>query len=424
MTDEINILTYIFSKFAKPGSRRKGGGGWLRFQKMLDLSKNYGLEYNLIEFKSINNPLVIGIPTTLLSLFKTLFRTKQIVKSKNIRLILCPIEDPWLIILSFFSSKITNRRFAVFLNSVPFYGLADTPAIKIEDISVSFSALLKNVRVANKSAITSLLSASLWYLTFRILKSSFTSIICLSSVLADEISKLGLKKNIVPIFPGNGIEYDKIASTQKSDLAKYDAFFAAGSLLPQKGLFDVIKIWRLVVDHNASAKLAIAGRLNPEHMFLVNEMADLISRLGLKQNVIVVCDPIVGMSQESLWREMKNAKILIYPSRKDAWPLVIGEALACGLPVVAYDLSGVNCAYSDCPAVYLEKIGATQSSSKTVLSLICNNSLQKCLSHEALQYAEKHSWNHVIALERQAFQFTLKTSAKGSLKTKLNGVIA
>jgi len=405
---KINILSYVYSKFKYPASRREGGGGWLRFQKVLEMSNKENIKYHLVTFRFLQNPIALGIPLTIVSMFQALARTSRMVKLWNIHLILCPIEDPWVVISAYLSSKITNRKFAVFLNSVPYFGLADVPVFKVESIKTSYTVLLKNIQKTSKSRVRTLLGAFLWYVTFRMLRSPSTNIICLSSVLADELSKLDMKKRVISIYPGNGIDFDTISSVQLG-IAKYDAIYAAGSLLPQKGIFDVIKIWDAVVKDQPTAKLAIAGRVNPEHLYLIEELNCLISNLGLSQNVTVICDPKKGMSQEALWEEMKCAKIFLYPSRKDVWSLVIGEALACGLPVIAYDLPGIKYAYGACPAVCLQNVGDVEGAAKTAIKLLSDDSLLRNLSHKACQYAENHSWTHVVELERKAYLAILES---------------
>jgi glycosyltransferase involved in cell wall biosynthesis len=116
-----------------------------------------------------------------------------------------------------------------------------------------------------------------------------------------------------------------------------------------------------------------------------------------------------GMTQRNLWKEMKRSKIFLYPSRKDVWSLVIGEALACGLPVIAYDLPGIKYAYGDCPAVCLQNVGDVEGAAKTMIRLLSDDSLLRNLSHKARQYAENHSWTHVVELERKAYLAILES---------------
>ena len=90
------------------------------------------------------------------------------------------------------------------------------------------------------------------------------------------------------------------------------------------------------------------------------------------------------------------------------WPLVIGEALACGLPVIAYNLPGITHAYGDCPAVHLLKVGDVNRAAQTAIKLLTDDSLREELSLKAQQYAKNHDWNHIVELERKAYLAILK----------------
>lgn len=171
---KIDILSYVPSQFKDSATRRKGGGGWLRLQKVIDLSNRENTEYQLVTFNSsFWCSISYVIPHTFLSMFHTLKQSKQIVKTKNVSLILCPIEDPSIMFFSYLSSKITNRKFVIFLNSVPYFGLADVQANCSEEGS-AYGALFKNMRLAGKSIVRSSLGALLWCVSFKILKSSAT----------------------------------------------------------------------------------------------------------------------------------------------------------------------------------------------------------------------------------------------------------
>jgi glycosyltransferase involved in cell wall biosynthesis len=57
------------------------------------------------------------------------------------------------------------------------------------------------------------------------------------------------------------------------------------------------------------------------------------------------------VSEEEKYKVMKASKIFVFPSYLEGCPIVVCEALACGLPVVAYELPayrdfyGSNLAY-------------------------------------------------------------------------------
>ena len=406
---KIGILAYVPSKYLALSG--KGDGGWLRFQKVLEISNNEGIEYHPVEFKlELSNLLMLGILQILVSMMLALIRAIKIVKQRDVHIILSPTEVPQAIILAYLSSKIMRRKFVAFLNSVPVYGLIDVPIFEREDGKPSYESLFRVIRSTGELRLRTILEAFIWYIALKMLGSSSTHMICLSPVVANELSDLDVKGRIVALYPGNGINCNEISSViPKADENKYDAIYVTGTFHPQKGVFEAVEIWGDVVKKRPDAKLAIAGRVHYKRLFLIRELNHLILDLRLDQNVLTICNPLNGMAQRELWKEMKYAKIFLYPSRKDVWPLVIGEALACGLPVIAYDLPGITYAYGDCPAVYLLKVGDVNGAVQTAIRLLSDDSLLEELSLKAQQYAKNHDWNHVVELERKAYLTILKS---------------
>jgi len=399
--NKISVLAYVPSWFEH--YCEKGGGGWLRFKKIHELAPEANINYHLVRFKlELQRPLIVGVSLMFGSLVKALFQSLKIIKHAKIHLVLSPNEIPQTIILAYLSSKITRRRFVVFLNSVPGYGQIDS--FKFEGKLTSYPVLLKAMRHAGQSWARTVLEAFVWYIAFSMFRSSETRILCLSPTVASELSELNVKGRIIPIYPGNGIDYRGVPLvTLKADENRFDAIYATGNFHPQKGIFEVVNIWVNVVKKNPGAKLAIAGMVHHTRPEVIDELNSLIRDLGLHLNVSIICDPFKGMTQKELWKEMKRSKIFLYPSRKDVWPLVIGEALACGLPVIAYNLPGINYAYGACPAVCLQNVGDVEGAAKTAIKLLSDDSLLRNLSHKARQYAANHSWTHVVELERKAY---------------------
>jgi Glycosyltransferase len=52
------------------------------------------------------------------------------------------------------------------------------------------------------------------------------------------------------------------------------------------------------------------------------------------------------VSQDKLIDVVSKAKVLVYPSHFDSFPLVILESLALGTPVIAYKIPGVRSVYA------------------------------------------------------------------------------
>jgi len=79
------------------------------------------------------------------------------------------------------------------------------------------------------------------------------------------------------------------------------------------------------------------------------EFKDLRFRLGLK-NI-----EYLGYfkHREELFKRVAEAKVLVYPSHQDAFPLTLLEAVALGLLCVAYDIPALRYVYREVPSVTL-----------------------------------------------------------------------
>jgi len=60
---------------------------------------------------------------------------------------------------------------------------------------------------------------------------------------------------------------------------------------------------------------------------------------------------------EELFRRIADAKILIYPSYSNAFPLTVLEGVALGLAVVAYNIPVLHYVYRELPSVRLVPVG-------------------------------------------------------------------
>ena len=66
----------------------------------------------------------------------------------------------------------------------------------------------------------------------------------------------------------------------------------------------------------------------------LEELAPRLAELNLSS-----CVTLAGLvSEAEKFRLFKAGRIFLMPSRQESWGIVIAEALACDVPVVAYDL--------------------------------------------------------------------------------------
>ncbi|MCX6654417.1 MAG: glycosyltransferase, partial [Candidatus Bathyarchaeota archaeon] len=177
---------------------------------------------------------------------------------------------------------------------------------------------------------------------------------------------------------------------------KYDAMFFS-RLIPEKGLYDLPIIWKQVTKKNPKAKLCVAGiTQTPE---FVKYFLELVNELGLNENIT-----FLGMLEENtLINTIKSSKLTIYPSLIDAFSLVVLESLACGTPVVAYDISAIRHNFSRCNAVIRCPPGNTECMAEQTLTIIEDESLRETLSEAAKKYSSKYDWKNVVKAEKEGY---------------------
>lgn len=127
----------------------------------------------------------------------------------------------------------------------------------------------------------------------------------------------------------NGVNLLKIQGFLPSD-TKYDCVFL-GRLNVSKGIFDLVRVWSNIVAKNPHAKLAIIGKGDSQ---IEKRLRNYVSNMKLQRN-INFCG---YMNDDEAFGILKSAKVFVFPSYEEGFGIAILQAMACGLPVVAYDL--------------------------------------------------------------------------------------
>lgn len=108
------------------------------------------------------------------------------------------------------------------------------------------------------------------------------------------------------------------------------------NLVIGKGLFESINVLHDIVNnHGIRAFLRIVGR---EVNISFEELSAVIRAKGL-EDIVEIVGPRYG---EFKTEEFGRADILLFPSTIDTFGLVVGEAMLHKLPVVAFNVAGVN----------------------------------------------------------------------------------
>jgi glycosyltransferase involved in cell wall biosynthesis len=166
-----------------------------------------------------------------------------------------------------------------------------------------------------------------------------------------------------------------------ADGKRYDACWM-GRYNPMKGCDDLLSIWELVCKERTEAKLAIMGSAS-------KQMEPLIKERHLGKNI----DVLGFVTDEVKFRTLKESKVFPFPSYYESWGMVASEALACGLPVVAYDLPVYRTIYTQ--GVIKVPIGDQQNFACQLIEILKDENLRKQLAQEAVDLASHWKWDKV-----------------------------
>jgi len=125
----------------------------------------------------------------------------------------------------------------------------------------------------------------------------------------------------------------------------------------------------------------------PIHLLLMGE--DSMPELNVFQNLIV--HPMGYVKEEEKMVEILNATdVFVYPTRADNFPLVLLESVACGVPVVTYDVGGCGDIVKEGISGYLVKYSDCKNACHTIIGLIEKEMLMSSFNNSTRLFCTRH----------------------------------
>ena len=178
-----------------------------------------------------------------------------------------------------------------------------------------------------------------------------------------------------------GVDIRTPMSVPEPEEKMFDAVYI-GRFHPQKGVLELIDVWRYVCEKKPEAKLAVIGVGELE-----NEVKEKIRKYGLENNVI-----LFGFKDgvEKL-KIFKESKVVVHSAIYDSGGMAACEAMACGLPGVSFDLPALRTYYPKgmlkTPCYDLKKFA------ENILKLLNNDELYRKMGKDALDWAMEWDWD-------------------------------
>lgn len=203
-----------------------------------------------------------------------------------------------------------------------------------------------------------------------------------SKSVSEELKKFyGINKVIVV---GNGVDQVLFSPPKQKKDENYVLY--VGRISYGKGLFDLFEAAKQVC-RKYNTKFILAGKGELER-----RLREKVNKEGLQDKFLF----LGHVNRKELVRLYQNATIFVLPSHYEGLPTVLLEAMACGLPVVATDVSGNKEVVEDGKNGLLVPPKSPHMMAEAISTLIEDEELRMKLGKNARKtIEEKFTWDVV-----------------------------
>jgi glycosyltransferase involved in cell wall biosynthesis len=170
-----------------------------------------------------------------------------------------------------------------------------------------------------------------------------------------------------------------------------------GAVIPRKRVLDVVD----AVAHAPDASLRIVGGA-PDRDYAA-AVAARVRTLGLEDRV----KWLGSLTAEQLSAEYQRASVLVLPSAQETSPLVIAEAMAAGVPVVATPVGGVADLVEEGRTGFLVEVGDTNALAQRLDELLRDERTRRAFASAARSSAERFRPAAVAARVRAVYEMAV-----------------
>ena len=188
-------------------------------------------------------------------------------------------------------------------------------------------------------------------------------------VLTEEEKASWKSKKNIEVIP-NALSFfpDAVSSCERKQA------IAVGRLVYEKGFDQLIEAWKKVYTEHPDWELHIFGQGNQKE-----KLCEQIREGGL-ESVVRIHEP-----SRDIYTHYRESSFMVFPSRfLEALPLVLIEAMSCGLPLVAFDAPcGPKDIIKEGENGFLVKAGDRDALSERIKQLIESDELRKKMGQSA-----------------------------------------
>lgn len=215
----------------------------------------------------------------------------------------------------------------------------------------------------------------------------FTKLVTVSnSTKTSLINDFEVKGETIEIL-SIGFDTDFVDSI-KCEEKNNNTIIFVGRLIPHKHVNHLLKVINKLKNKIPDIKLVIVGK-GIEKDNLIKYITDNY----LEEHVEFLQD----LSNEELTYQMKKSNVLVLPSTREGFGMVLAEANSCNIPVIAYKSGGVVEVINSGNTGYLIEPENVEELTSKIELVLTNKKLQEKLGKQGRKHVEKKfNWDKIV----------------------------
>lgn len=229
--------------------------------------------------------------------------------------------------------------------------------------------------------IPAFLGPSIEHLIFKLFYKSIPFMTVSDSTKKDLVSWGIPSKNIFVVH--NGLNIPNFKKNPPKEKRKTVIFL--GALSKDKGIEDALKAFSMLNSYSSDFQFWVVGKGDPRYL---KKLKIQSKKIGISKRV-----KFFGfVSDKRKFELLSKAHVLINPSIREGWGLVVIEAAAMGTPTVAYNVPGLKDSVIHDKTGILCKNKSPKDLAKNIINILSDKRRYEKMCQEARQWSENFSW--------------------------------